>query len=260
MDYLTHLISDSRRFAQTLAGVDPDSPVPCCPDWEATDLVWHLAEVQWFWGTIVTERLTDPGAAEDTKPERPITHGENLELLGRATERLQRGLASTTPDTTVWTWHDPDQTAGFVRRRQTHEALIHRADAELTAGVQPVLDDELAADGVDEILSVMLAGTPSWATFEPDGGSVRILATDVGRQWGMAFGRMHGTSPSSGTTYDLDAVTIGSDAPQAQTTIEGSATALDLWLWGRAQADQLKVIGESALADRLREMAAQSTQ
>ena len=36
----------------------------------------------------------------------------------------------------AWTW-STDQTVGFIVRRQAHEALIHRLDAELTAGGHP---------------------------------------------------------------------------------------------------------------------------
>ena len=44
-------------------------------------------------------------------------------------------------------------------RRQAHEALVHRVDAEQTAGL-PVTDPgvALAADGVDEMLGVMVSG------------------------------------------------------------------------------------------------------
>ena len=44
-------------------------------------------------------------------------------------------------------WAD-DKTVGYIRRRQAHEALIHRLDAELTAGAVTPLDPDLAADGV----------------------------------------------------------------------------------------------------------------
>jgi uncharacterized protein (TIGR03083 family) len=260
VDFLASLGSDSARFADVLEGVDPTSPVPCCPDWEAIDLLWHLTDVQWFWGTIVDEVLTDPEDAERRKPERPDSHGATLELFRRASDRLQQALSSTAPDTPMWTWHDSDKSAGFIRRRQAHEALIHRVDAEQTAGLVSAVDSALAVDGVDEILTVMIAGIPSWASFEPDGVSVRIEATDSDRHWGLAFGRMQGTSPFSGTTYDLEAATLGLDAPAAQTTIEGRSEDVDLWLWGRADLDRLSVAGDSALADRLREMAAQSTQ
>jgi hypothetical protein len=47
-DYLHHLRADSRRFREVLAACDPAARVPGCPDWDAGDLLWHLAGVQWF--------------------------------------------------------------------------------------------------------------------------------------------------------------------------------------------------------------------
>ena len=67
-------------------------------------------------------------------------------------------LAGTADDVTVWTWLDTDHSVGFVRRRQAHEALIHRLDAELTAGVVTELDAGLATDGVLEAIEWMFGG------------------------------------------------------------------------------------------------------
>ncbi len=39
-----------------------DARVEHCPGWSVADLVWHLTEVHWFWGTIVEERLDAPPA------------------------------------------------------------------------------------------------------------------------------------------------------------------------------------------------------
>lgn len=260
MDFLAHLRSNSAQFAEVLAGVDPGARVPCCPDWDGSDLLWHLTEVQSFWGEIVARRLTDPEQAESHKPEGSPDRNSMLAAFGVASQRLQEALESTPTETHVWTWHDPDQSVGFISRRQAHESLIHRVDAEMTAGIEPVLDADLAADGVDEILGVMISGVPDWATFDPDGTAMRIEATDVDRHWGLAFGRMRGTSPFSGNTYDLDAATLGLDAPAAQTTVAGPAGRLDLWLWGRTDLDGLEVTGDPAMAGRLRQMASEATQ
>ena len=53
LPYLAHLADDSERFHEVLTGVDPTARVPTCPDWTAADLVWHLAEVQWFWTQVM---------------------------------------------------------------------------------------------------------------------------------------------------------------------------------------------------------------
>jgi hypothetical protein len=56
-DLLAAVRSESDRFAGALAAADPTAPVPCCPDWTAADLTWHLTEVQLLWATVVRERL-----------------------------------------------------------------------------------------------------------------------------------------------------------------------------------------------------------
>jgi hypothetical protein len=48
---------------------------------------------------------------------------------------------------------DPEQQSlGLFLRRQAHEALIHRLDAELTMGERTPMDADINADGVDEAL------------------------------------------------------------------------------------------------------------
>ena len=70
LDYLEHLATDSARFGEVLRDLPAETPVPACPDWTADDLLWHLGEVQWFWGTVVRENLTG-AQAEEVKPPRP---------------------------------------------------------------------------------------------------------------------------------------------------------------------------------------------
>jgi hypothetical protein len=47
---------------------------------------------------------------------------------------------------------------------------------------------------------------------------------------------------------------------QPDTTITGTASRLDLWLWGRAPLAAVEVTGDPALADLLRKIATEATQ
>ena len=262
-DYQSHLDRESRRFAAILAEVDPSVRVPTCPDWSAADLVWHLTEVQWFWGSIAGGSITDDDAIEavdSDKPERPEGYKELLALYGTGRERLSTAVADGPDDTPLWSWA-AEQTLGFTRRRQAHEALIHRVDAELTAGV-PVgsLDPELAADGIDEVLSVMWAELPAWASFSPTEGVIRIEATDTGNTWTIQLGRMSGTSINTGKTYDEPSVALcepGSHEPDAQ--VRGSASDLDQWLWNRGN-QRIERSGSHAALDGLAALIAAGVQ
>jgi len=235
--YLSCLDRESRRFAEVLTGVDPSVPVPTCPDWSAADLVWHLAEVQWFWGSIAGGRVTDADAIdalEAAKPPRPADYQDLLALSGTARERLAAAVADGPDDTPVWSWA-AEQTLRFTRRRQAHEALIHRVDAELTAGL-PVesLDPALAADGIDEVLTIMWAELPAWAGFAPAEEVIRIETSDTGHSWTVQLGRMTGTSTNTGKTYDEPTVALlepGGREPDAR--VRGAASDLDQWLWNR---------------------------
>jgi uncharacterized protein (TIGR03083 family) len=256
LDYLDHLAHDSDRFAEVLLTADPMQPVPSCPDWSTVDLFWHLTEVQWFWGTVVRERVDDPADLAAPRPERPT----DLETLGHmfatVSAALEDTLRETADDTPVWTWSD-DKTAGFVRRRQAHEALIHRVDAELATGKPTPLDPALASDGVDEVLRIMHGGVPGWGTFSRDPGTVRIEATDTGASWTVVTGRFSGTDPDDGTEYAdrpvldvLDATDAG-DAGAAGATVRGIAGDLDCWLWGRLAADRVERSGDEDALGRL---------
>ena len=180
-DYIAFLDSESARFVSLLADADPAARVPSCPDWDAADLLWHLTEVQWFWGSIVGRALSDPQAAQDDKPDRPDDYPALLDLQRRATERLLAAVSAGDDSDPMWTWFDEDQTRGFIRRRQAHEALIHRLDAEQVVGDVTPLDARLATDGIDEALRIMFGGTPDWAEFRWEAGPVVVVAQDSRR-------------------------------------------------------------------------------
>ena len=96
VDHLSHLAQESARFAEAIRHAPPEAPVPTCPDWTADDLLWHLANVQYFWGTVVREGLAGDKADELT-PERPGDRAGLLEFYEDASGRLGRVLAATAP-------------------------------------------------------------------------------------------------------------------------------------------------------------------
>jgi uncharacterized protein (TIGR03083 family) len=257
VDYLQALADESQWFGDAVTGADFEAPVPSCPGWKLADLIWHLAEVQYFWAAIAEGPLMKPELVADlTRPEPSLLRG----LFNEQAARLHRALSASDPATPCWTWKEDDQTIGFVRRRQAHEALIHRVDAELTVGTRTPIDADLAVDGVDEILRVQIDGFPAWGTFTEDGVTATITETNNGRSWGLVFGRFTGTSPNTHTDYDLDALTVVDAAVlEPKMHLRGSAADLDLWLWGRATADALQVHGDDSLVARLRTLAAEST-
>ncbi|MGI8679091.1 MAG: maleylpyruvate isomerase family mycothiol-dependent enzyme [Jatrophihabitans sp.] len=251
LDFLAYVRSESQRFAAALRHVDPAAAVPSCPDWTAADLLWHLAGVHSMWAMIVRDRVRelDPEAAP---PPRPDAYDALFDFYERSTAELVDALASTPDDTPVWTWA-PDQHVGFVRRFQAHEALIHRIDAELTAGTLPTpLPPDLAADGIDVVLRYSMSWRPGWATWTPTGGVGLIQASDTGDRHTVRLGGWGGTSPDTGKTFDDEAAIELADDAAPTFSVTAPAANLDAWLWNRPGFAEVSVDGSADDAERFR--------
>jgi len=73
-------------------------------------------------------------------------------LRGQATTDLLSALRGRNDSESAWSWFDADQTAGLTWRMQTHEATVHRVDADPAAGPSGQADHaEVAEDGVDHV-------------------------------------------------------------------------------------------------------------
>jgi len=251
VDYIAHVRAESARFGECLAAADLEHAVATCPGWNAGDLLWHLTEVQLFWAAIVEGRLAEPGAADAAKPARPTARADLLELFATAGRRLADCLETVPFETPVWTWAD-DRTVGFVARRQAHEALIHRLDAEIVIAEATLIDVALAADGIDEILTLMIGAVPSSATFVEDGRTARIEASDLGSVWNVQFGHLTETGSHGGNNRSVDALVVaeGRSDIEPGAVVRAGAGLLDSWLWGRAGSSDLTRDGNPAVFER----------
>lgn len=241
-EYLDHIRSESALFRAVLAGCDPNARVPACPDWAAADLLWHLAQVQWFWSRIIEHRPEGPEHLQH--PERPESYAELLAAFDSSSAALVAALEAADPVEVAWTW-SPEQTTGFTFRRQAHEALIHRLDAEQAAGTVTALDPQLAADGVHECLAVMYGGCPPWGRFTPSGAHVRFDLTDVDTSVWVSLGRFSGTDPDTDVVHDEDDLAVV-DAPGAEpdAVIRATAGEMDAWLWDRRPSSAVQMSGD----------------
>jgi uncharacterized protein (TIGR03083 family) len=243
-EYLDHIRTESARFRAVLVGCDPSARVPACPDWDAADLLWHLGEVQWFWSQVIDNRPAAP-RDEDPRPDRPQDVPGLLAFFDESSAALLAALEAADPAEAAWSWSD-EQRVGFTYRRQAHEALIHRLDAEQAAGCVTPLDGRLATDGVAELLEVMYGGEPpAWGRFEPGAQQVDVVVTDVGRTIRVRPGTFVGTDPDSGRTYDgPHLVVVAEPSGVAAATVSGTAADLDAWLWDRADDSRITWDGD----------------
>jgi uncharacterized protein (TIGR03083 family) len=256
-DPVTIIEEHSSALVRLVRSHDLATPVRTCGDWTLADLAWHLAEVQHFWAWVIAHR---PDAPDDyTEPDRP-GDGSLADVLAGCGASLASALRTADPSEPAWSW-SADRSVGFTMRRQSHEALVHRIDGALaTATGMPEIDPVLAADGVDEMLTVFLSGVPDWATFRADGTTIRLSAPDTADAWLLGLGRMTGVSPTTGSTHDLDAAELREPGRPADATVIAPAGLLDLWLWGRLDDGRVELAGDLDVVARLRRMITESTQ
>jgi hypothetical protein len=130
----------------------------------------------------------------------------------------------------VWWTTDSQDIVRASARRQAHEALIHRVDAEQTAGLESVIDPDLAADGVAEFLERMI-GDVAPSSWSARSGLIEMYATDVNQRWYVRV-------DEAGARLDVQ--------PEGPTlaTIAGPAYDLDLTLWRRSGWSTLTFEGD----------------
>lgn len=234
MDRERHIQDESDRLGVVIARCDPASRVPTCPEWTALDLLNHLVTVQRFWAVVIGDRLTGAAVAEYERSCSPLPEDPSKlqALRGQATTDLLTALRSRDASESAWSWFAPDQTVGFTWRMQTHEATMHRVDAELAAGL-PIgpITTAVAQDGLDHVVDVMWAWAPSDVQRRIT-GCVELVATDSGRR------RLVRTFRWSGEVWGLNFTDqIGcerTDRGEPDVTVSGSAQDLDLLVWARA--------------------------
>ena len=194
-----------------------------CPGWTAADLVAHLTDVQWFWATIVEERLSAPPEAE-RRPAR-AEPDQLVPALRSATDRLVRVLAAAPAGDHVYTWAPAQQDVAFVLRHQVQEAAVHHWDAAHARGAEVVIEAAIASDAVEEFLtfSVSSDADPAEPPRPALDGTFALRAE--GGVWTVTDGDAPGTVAWTPDFRD--------DIP----TVAASAADLLLWLYGRVGLD-----------------------
>ncbi|GAB2975515.1 maleylpyruvate isomerase family mycothiol-dependent enzyme [Nocardioides montaniterrae] len=194
MDWI-RLLTDSTDAFATCLDADLAVPVPSCPGWTLADLGEHVRTVHLWAAHAVTER-NPQGTSE------PLAASELPTGYRAAAAHLIEVLSSTAPDAPAWTF-GTEQVAGFWRRRQVHETVIHLYDAFLALGREadwaPPAD--LAWDGVDEVATLFYPRQVRMERIDPLATSLVITATDVDRT--VTIGEAPASVPLVGTAADL---------------------------------------------------------
>ncbi|WP_395371605.1 maleylpyruvate isomerase family mycothiol-dependent enzyme [Streptomyces tubercidicus] len=253
--YCAQLLEETTKFREFLRDADLSATVPTCPDWTLADLARHVGGAHRWAGTVVATRSATAVDVADV-PEGDGPEGNDAAALdawlAAGVEQTVAALREAGPDTGVWTW-SPVQRTGFWARRMTHETVIHRADAALTAGAAFDVPHEVAADCLEEWLQLCALplftarlAEPGGQLFGP-GRTIHLHATD--------------TPPELNAEWLLD---LTGDRlvhrrahEKAAVALRGPLTDLLRVVYRRlpADSDSVEVLGERALLDRWLERA-----
>ncbi len=223
IDYTAAIEADGAALIAACA-MAPGAAIVACPGWTTEMLTEHIAEVHDSWaftvnGPVLTfEEMLAFWQSDRSIPDPSTARAALLQAL------------RVVDDAPCWTW-SKDHNVGFVRRFQASEALIHRVDAELAAGIAIVIEPAAAVDTIGVFLTYMMGDVNEGA---PEvGGSVHIHCTDCEGEWLI---------DSAGD------VTIGHQKGDA--AIRGKAQDIVLALWRRGSLDACDVVGDADVARR----------
>ena len=230
------LAAEVERAARVVDEVPAEAAVPSCPEWTVGDLALHLGRVHRWADGLVGALAGEPQAAlgafaDPGPPTAGWLRSGGASLLGT--------LRAADPDAPMWAW-GADQHVRFWSRRQLHETLVHRIDAELAGGLPSTAAPEVAADGIDELLVNLPAAarfSPKVANLRGDGRRLALETSDAERSWTITLG--------------ADGFVVERGNATAEATLSGPALDLLLVLYRRRALDGsgVTVTGDRGLAD-----------
>lgn len=215
--------------AAARSGIDRE--VPSCEGWTVHDVVGHVARVYTSVAEVIDQRLQE-------QPPRHIPKApegsEVVAFFEQAHSEVLRALSGIAADDPIWTWSG-DNRGAFYHRRMAHETAIHRWDAESAHGRAGNIDGDLARDGVDEYLDIVLPfSLPNRASELPT-ETMHLHRTDGDGEWML--------------TADGASLVVERRHAKGDVAVRGSASDLILFLWNRIPASTLEVFGATSVAD-----------
>jgi uncharacterized protein (TIGR03083 family) len=239
--YLDHIRDDGDLIAAVAPG-GLDRPIPLCPGWDVSEVLAHLATV--YDHKVMAMRLGRRPSEGEWVTDEPFGKS-TLEWFEDEHAKLLAELEAHVPADPAWTWWEPDQTVGFWYRRMALETVVHRVDVETQFGPRSVIDDALAVDGIDEVLTLMLGGDDEAAADVPGTGTVNVHAG--GSAWSVRL-------EDTGTVVEPEA------HPSPDAELSGESGDVFLYLWGRVPLDALTRTGDETRIALMRARLAAATQ
>ena len=230
IDYLEEFAAAAEWYADHVATARMRAHVPACQGWTVLDLTRHLGNTH-AWAASILETGRPADELEDRPDSRRSTKVA-LWYLAKA-EDLYAVLRSVDPGRPCWNFAYGEGTAAFWERRQTHETLVHSLDLAQVLGADRPVAQHVAADGIDEVLTVMLHRMHVRGHRARLVAPLTIHAVDVDLAWTL--------HPRGGDvpTQDGEPLVVAG-ARDGVDLVEGTAEQLYRALWKRAPLDDLR--------------------
>ncbi|MGN6474684.1 MAG: maleylpyruvate isomerase family mycothiol-dependent enzyme [Mycobacteriales bacterium] len=231
IDALEH---EGQLLAAAAGAASLGDPVPGCPDWAVRDLLSHIGYVHRWAAAIVAGRLEGPDGDTDAVVGPLPEEAGLLDWYVDGHRALVATLRNAPFDLDCFTFLPAPSPLAFWARRQALETAVHRADAAGAAGKPVEFADELAHDGIHELL-LGFGSRPR--AFEP--GSIG-LGLGPGQSWRIDL-----------TEEGIRAVP-DADISDCDVTVSGNPTQAYLWLWNRPAT--VDITGDPTVADRWKQV------
>ena len=243
-DYLAVIAPEATLLASAADEAGLDAPVPTCPGWTISDLVLHIGEVHRWATAAVASKATKLGEIP-TDSRGPLPEPADVtDWVRRGAATLCETLLSADPSIEYATFltDPPSPRLLFWARRQALETTVHRADAESALGRCTQLAQDIALDGIDEFLTGFLPR--SRTPLRADTPHCLLIAPDYTEQrWTVSISNEMPVTERRATDAATD----------VDCTVSGPASDLYLALWNRGSLDALKIEGDRAAIDLLRD-------
>ncbi len=159
-----------------------------------------------------------------------------VEWAQEQSNQLVAALKNADPDANCWTFGLP-RSKLFWFRRQALETAVHAWDAQLAVGQPEPIVSDVATDGIDEFLAVMLPRrlrdhADSWT-----GQSLHLHRTDGDGEWMIRLGP--GAEISAENAHG-----------KGDVALRGTASSLYLWCLNRVPLTEFEVFGDRDIANR----------
>lgn len=225
------VLRDRSNALLVSASANFDALVRGCPGWTVADLVAHIGGV-WGWAAAVVGtgvRADFPAVPEGLSAAELVAWAEQQARL------VLDALESADPGSSCWTFGLP-RSRLFWFRRQALETAVHAWDAQQAVADPEPIEPELARDGIDEFLTLMLPRHLKQQPGDWTGQSLHLHSTDAKGEWVIKLG------PDS-------AVSVEHVHRKGDVALQGAASSLYLWCLNRIPSAELTVFGDRAVAD-----------